>query len=723
MYYELALISVVVAGAYWGWYVLSKQPNGTLTFGIMQLVAATLSGIGLYAHRTDGARWMGVAGAIGLGTGACLLLIGPLVRALARRFASAERLGIAGRLLDIADLLAPGSGVADEKAVISAMKEIRDGHIEHTVDALTAAKHTAPLDARLAIDERIAMLYLAAYRWSEAITYAEEHLFGAIPEEPPPAPAPLRRALGFAPPVWVELLGAYGRTGDLDRAAQMLTRLEDVCEGREDAGVWIHRARLMFLALAGRPAAVKVLLEPPRARHMSAGARTYWLAVAHEHEGDRAAATAAYERARARSRGRPRELIDRALENLAKADGLPGVRLSDGANEVALRVEAAPVPSSIAPPTPPRPWATYILTFALLAVAGTIALVVGSTRDLGVLTRAGALVRGFVDGGEWWRVFSCIFVHVGFMHLLVNVVGTWFVARIAEELFGTSRTLSIYIVSGFAGAVASYLSSPVGMSAGASGALFGLLGAVFVELTWHRTRYRSAWQRGIWGGLAIVIVAQIGYGFFYPVIDQWAHGAGLVAGTVLGAALSPHAPWARAARQFGRVLAVLAITFVVVAAVRVVREPVEDSLSRQPRIRHNVNGVQIAAPALWSNHGELAEPDGLVIIWAQRTVAHDANAQIAMFVADTAIEIAKAHHFEEISPATSRVVTLPANWSGAEVVGSFVDPMGYKQHLRMVAAGVEIKGELVLVAVMTPDSIARMAPNYLARLLSSVRLP
>jgi hypothetical protein len=165
MYYELALISVIVAGAYWGWYFLSKQPHGTLTFGLMQFSAALMCGLGLYAHRTDGARWMGVAGAIGLGAGTCILVVGPLVRALARRFAAAERLGIAGRLLDIADILAPGSGVADEKALIGAMKEIRDGHIEQTVDALTAAKDRAPADARLAIDERIAMLYLAAYRW------------------------------------------------------------------------------------------------------------------------------------------------------------------------------------------------------------------------------------------------------------------------------------------------------------------------------------------------------------------------------------------------------------------------------------------------------------------------------------------------------------------------------------------------------------------------------
>nr|MBA3397704.1 hypothetical protein [Deltaproteobacteria bacterium] len=294
MFYEYALISVVIACGYWGIYFVRRQPHGTMTFGLMQLGAAALAGLGLLGRKYDDVAALGVAGAIGIGAGVCLLVIGPLVRGLARRFAAAERLGIASRLLDVAELLTPGSGIAEEKAVLGAMKEIRDGRIEETVDALNAAKDRAPAEARLAIDERIALLYLAAYRWTDAIAHAEAHLFPSgdasrprkAGETPPPeahAPGSLRAALGVAPPVWVELLGAYGRTGDLDRAARMLAKLEDVCDGREDASLWIHRARMMFLALAGRTGAVRALVAPRRARHMSAAARTYWMAVAHEH--------------------------------------------------------------------------------------------------------------------------------------------------------------------------------------------------------------------------------------------------------------------------------------------------------------------------------------------------------------------------------------------------------------------------------------------------------
>ncbi|HEY0989111.1 MAG TPA: hypothetical protein VGD80_18715, partial [Kofleriaceae bacterium] len=313
MVYELFLIAAVIAAGYWGVFFVRTRPQGSATFGIMQLAAAALAGLGLAGRKLD-IDWLGVVGAIGLGAAAFLLVVGPLVRAIARRAVAAERIGLAHRLLDVAELLAPASGVAEEKAVLRAMTEIREGRIEQTIDALNAAKERAPAEARLAIDERIAMLYLAAYRWNDAIAHAEAHLFGA--PRPDDGEGSLRGELGVAPPVWVELLGAYGRVGDLEQAARMIARLEDVCAGRDDAGLWIHRARVMFLALAGRIDAVRALVARRQARHMSTAARSYWMAVAHERRGDRAAATLAYERARARSRGRPRQLIDIALERL-----------------------------------------------------------------------------------------------------------------------------------------------------------------------------------------------------------------------------------------------------------------------------------------------------------------------------------------------------------------------------------------------------------------------
>jgi rhomboid protease GluP len=740
MVYELLLISVVIVAGYWGWFFVRQRPNGTATFGIMQLAAAALAGLGLAGRKVDEA-WLGIAGAIGLGAGSCLLVLGPLVRVIARRLVAAERIGPATRLLDLAEVLAPGSGVTEEKALLRAMTEIREGRIEQTVEALTAAKQRAPAEARLAIDERIAMLYVTAYRWTDAIAHAEANLFGArpLPEGPegpeghdgpeghggPGGPgkrsgdASLRGALGIAPPVWVELLGAYGRVGDLDQAARMLARLEDVCAGRDDAALWIHRARLVFLAFAGRIDAVRALVAPRQARHMSASARTYWMAVAHDHHGDRAEAARAYARARVRSRGRPRELIDEALARLAgpaEVDSPERPALPAVANEVVARIEAAPLPPPIRVSRSRGPRATWLLTAVVVAVSAISALAIGDTSDLGVAMRAGALVRGVVDSGEWWRLVACLFVHVGIVHLALNALGLFLLGRLAEDLFGSARTIAIFGVAGVAGALASYLAAPIGISAGASGAVFGLLGAVFVEITWHRQRYRQAWKRGMWGGLAVVTVGQLGYGFLYPVIDQWAHGVGLVAGGLIGVVLSPSARWSRAGVYLGRAIAILFGAFVLTAGILVARTSLADSLV--------AGGLAITVPAHWeaSTHplfDQVFQPDGVVVV----TLAHRPRApstpqlQIATWLAEDGRRV-KAE-LGDLATAREALVALPGGWEGTELEAAPEDAMGYHQRMRVIVCGRAFSDTMVLMTIQVPETVARAAPSFLSAMIAS----
>ncbi len=715
MTYELVLISVVIGAGYWGVFFVRRQPHGTATFGLMQLAAALLAGLGLLGREVE-APWLGVAGAIGAGAGVCLLVLGPLVRMAARRLVAAEHVTAALRLLDLAELLAPGSGIAEEKALVRAMTEIREGRIEPTVEALTAARERAPAEARLAIDERIAMLYLAAYRWPEAIAYAEAHLLDSAPEHRPDEPGALRSALGVAPPVWVELIGAYSRIGDLERAAQMLARLEDVCAERSDAAPWIHRARVVFLALAGRVDAVRVLVSRRQARHMSAAARSYWVAVAHEHAGDRASALVAFQKARSRSRGRPRALIDRELAELTAPRA---AELAGAAGALVARLEAAPLPPPFRSARPSRPRAAWLVTAALIAVSATTAIAVGPTGDIGVMTRAGALVRGLVDGGEWWRLIACVFVHAGLTHLVFNVAGLLVLGRFAEDLFGSARMLAIFGVAGIAGAVASYLASPVGVSAGASGAVFGLLGAVFVEITWHRTRHRAAWKRGTWGGLAVVTVAQLGYDFLNPVIDQWAHVAGLAAGAVLGLALSPHARWARLGVHVGRALAVGVGLAALVAAVLVARTSLVESLARSGSVRRVVADVAVTAPRSWHVDGsQLLEPDGLVVVTLARQPRGEPGQQLAMWIA-TEGRRAK-DELGELTPSRAPLIPLPAGWEGTELEAAQEDGTGYAQRVRVVLCGRVVGDVMIFTVVALPASIAREASALFVQLLASI---
>ncbi len=720
MLYEYALISVAIACGYWGIFFVRRPPHGSLTYGLMQLGAATLAGLGLL-HGEHPRPALGVAGAIGLGAGTCLLVLAPILRGVARRFAGAERLGIARRVLDLADLLAPGAGAAEEKAVLASMADIRDGKVEPTVDALLAAKRGLPEPARAAVDERIVLLYLAAYRWSDAIAYAEKSFFsgGAAPDRDVHS---LRAQLGVSPPVFVELLGAYARTGDLDTAARLLAQLEAASVGREnDAGVWVHRGRLMFLALAGRPAAVAALVAPRASRHMSGAARTYWLAVAHEHQGDRAAAQAAYQRARDRSRGRPRAMIDRALANL---HAVAPTALSPLATEVVAQVEAAPLPALVRVPRPhPRPWAVYVVTAVPLLVAAAISIWVGASSDPGVLARSGAMVRGLVDAGEVWRLVSMVLVHVGPVHLAVNTLGLFFLARSTEELFGGARTVAILGLSGVGGGIASYLGAPVGLSAGASGAVFGVLGALVVELTWHREHYRTAWKRGAWGGLVVVTIAQLGVGFAYPVVDQWAHGVGLVTGIVVGFVLSPHARWPRFAHVVGIGLAVVVGVAVVGALALVAARPLSTSLAELPHARQERAGVMITAPTRWFDGGGLADPDGLAIIDLRREPVELAAAQQAAWQVHAG-KLAERRELEAVASAPTHALALPVGWVGHELTGSIGDPLGNRQHYRIIAASrVFVQaGQAVMVHAMitAPDSVVVEAPGELVALLASI---
>ncbi len=746
MTYELVLISVLIGAGYWGWFFLRNPPAGSLMFGAMQVLAALLAGLGLLGRHVDSA-WMGVAGAIGAGTGACLLVVGPMVRQLARRMVAAERPRLAGALFDLAEILVPGAGVAEERAVVRAMAEIREGRIEQTVDALTAARERAPADARLAIDERIAMLYLSAYRWTDAIAHAEATLIeprdatrggvnaAALPaqggrEGPLSSDGTLREALGLAPAVWVELLGAYGRIGDLDRAASMLVRLEDACAGRDDAALWIHRARVMFLALAGRLDAVRGMVAPRRARHMTSAARTYWVAVAHEHGGDRAAAVAAYQKARRRSRGRPRALIDRALDRLATAEA-PAAELGATAREVVARIEAAPLPAPVRTPRRPAARGTWALIAALVGVWLGITLGVGETNDTGVLVRAGALVHDMVAGGEWWRMIACLFLHVGPVHLVLNVLGLRVLGRLAEELFGASRTIAIYAVAGVAGSVASYLTQ-TGMSAGASGAVFGLLGAVFVEITWHRQRYRGAWQRGMWGALAVITVGQLGYGFLYPMIDQSAHAAGLAAGVLSGVILSRHSRWSRPAGYLGAALAVGFAAISIYAGARVARTSLADSLTRGGQVHTQIEQVAITVPRSWQrieraagDRAQGVEPalpgvsqaDGFMMLQLSRGPAEQPAAQLAAWLVgqhDWA-----QRNLGDTSLAADRTVALPDGWEGKElVIVAPADDLGYRQRDRLIVCGRGFAAATILIAIRVPETAARAAPGFVAALIA-----
>jgi Rhomboid family len=311
---------------------------------------------------------------------------------------------------------------------------------------------------------------------------------------------------------------------------------------------------------------------------------------------------------------------------------------------------------------------------------------------------------------------TCVFVHVGTVHLLFNAIGTYFLGRVAEELFGGARAVALFGASGIAGALASYLAAPSGVSSGASGAVLGLLGAVFVELTLNRDRYRAAWKRGLWGGVMVVTLSQVGIGFLYPVIDQWAHGAGLFAGVVLGAALSPHARWARLARHAGRALALMFAAFVVTAAVLVARTSIADSYGDLPRKRHVINKVAVTAPATWVASGWLSDPDRLIELHAEQG---DASAKVEGWIKRVTEEQLQ-RGAKRIAASVGSILRIPDGWEGGELTAWFDDPMDGEQRFVIAVVWRSFGSQRVFAALVLPESMARAAPELFAGILASI---
>jgi len=519
----------------------------------------------------------------------------------------------------------------------------------------------------------------------------------------------LRRALGVAPPVWVELLGAYGYKGNLDQAARMLARLEDVCAGRDDAAIWVHRGRMMFLALAGRVAAVEALVAPRAARHMSRSARTYWYAVALDRHGDGRAAHAAYERARSQSRGRPRQLIDRALERMPDAQM---IELPPLASELIARVEAEAPPSVVVQGAIAAPWVTRGTIAAMIAWAAAIAVFVGDSNDVGVVMRGGAIVREFVDAGQWWRIVASIFVHIGGLHLFVNAVGMWTLGRLCEAMFGAARTLAIIAIAGIVGGVATYLASPIGVAAGASTAVLGVLGAVFVELTLFRHRHRAFWQRGMWSRVALVMFAMIAVVLTDPTAVLWGHGGGMLAGALAAVALSPSARWAKPARFVALAIAGAFVAACATAAVFGARTTLAASFGPPLRVT-TVDGVALRVPASFSGGAILDGPG----VEGHFAIGPDAHALEDW----TAKSTDNAHHeFGQVDVATEKLVALPPGWSGTELVMSTETTDGARQTSRRIVAGELLADGRELVAeIEMPDGMAREVPEIFTQILAS----
>lgn len=197
-----------------------------------------------------------------------------------------------------------------------------------------------------------------------------------------------------------------------------------------------------------------------------------------------------------------------------------------------------------------RPVATQVI-IAINVVAYVLMSVTGRSfmTPRGTIYEQGVIFGPFLAQGDWWRVVTGGFLHAGLFHLAMNMLLLWVLGQMLEPILGRLRFVTLYLACLVAGSLGVLLLSPTSPTIGASGAVFGLMGAAIIA---QRRDGINVWRNGI-GGLVVVNLLLT---FAVPGISVGGHVGGLVGGLAVGAAVfaldrAVRAPWIGAAVAIG----------------------------------------------------------------------------------------------------------------------------------------------------------------------------
>jgi membrane associated rhomboid family serine protease len=159
-----------------------------------------------------------------------------------------------------------------------------------------------------------------------------------------------------------------------------------------------------------------------------------------------------------------------------------------------------------------------------------LAMGAGLSAQSGWVYLHGVLYGPAVADGDWWRLITAPFLHYGPLHLGMNMLVLWFIGPALEHYFGHARYALVYIASGLAGSAGALIWSPNALTVGASGAIWGLMGAALV------LEARRIW---VFGGQAMgLVVFNLAITFVIPGISIGGHIGGLIGGGLCALAFS-----------------------------------------------------------------------------------------------------------------------------------------------------------------------------------------
>ena len=192
-------------------------------------------------------------------------------------------------------------------------------------------------------------------------------------------------------------------------------------------------------------------------------------------------------------------------------------------------------------PAGSRASSPYTITYALIAInalvfAAMVASGVSFTQPtpLDVANWGGDFGPYTIGAHQWWRLLTACFLHFGIIHIGFNMYVLYQIGPFIEMAFGRVRYLVIYFLAGLGGSIVSVWVHPMSVGAGASGAIFGLCGAVFGFLLRNRRTLDPAVTNSIAKSAGIFVLYNVVYGSITRTTDLSAHFGGLVTGFVVG---------------------------------------------------------------------------------------------------------------------------------------------------------------------------------------------
>lgn len=470
-----------------------------------------------------GGAWLffpGSAGFIGGGAWLALLLVPALGARKVVDLAQRQNFGSARRLAQLLAFLHPTDGIPEQARLLRAIELAQRGQIQPAIDLLAPMRSNATAIGRQAN----AQTFRLRGDWSGLIAWYRTEV-------------PLRD-----PAILPLYFRALGETHSLDDLLLQFAARTQTISSEASRHPALELSLLMVFAFCGRPASL-VRLTQTSLRKLAEETKTFWLATSEIAAGAFASGRAQLEHLRLRTKDAMlRADIEQRLRS-APDHTRAATAISNDSERILRRLENRPVTPS--PPfiaqkvrATPVVLALIVLNVAMFAVETLL----GGSENPMTLHRLGQLeTSAFFFNHEYWRLFTSLFLHFGYLHLLFNLYALFVLGPALERSIGAVRFLACYLLSGIGAGLGVVALHVIGLTpaqevVGASGSIMGVVGAWAGLLLKNRDAPLAGRRLQ---SIVVIVVIQTAFDLSTPQVSMGAHLSGLTCGLILGLILAP----------------------------------------------------------------------------------------------------------------------------------------------------------------------------------------